>query len=64
MTETTANKKYLVVVNALGQYSIWDCLKKLPAGWFPVGEAAAKAECLERIEVMWKESSDRFRRSR
>jgi MbtH protein len=44
---------YLVVVNDEEQYSIWLADREVPDGWKPVGEAAPKDECLDRIEKLW-----------
>lgn len=50
-TETAPS--YLVVVNAEEQYSIWPAARPVPAGWQPVGDAGAKAECLDRVAALW-----------
>lgn len=46
-------ERYLVVVNAEEQYSIWPEGREIPAGWHAVGEAAPKDECLAYIETHW-----------
>jgi MbtH protein len=47
------DKKYTVVVNDEGQYSIWPEGKGVPNGWRQVGTSGAKAECLEYIGQVW-----------
>jgi len=45
--------QYFVVCNDEDQYSIWRMGKQIPDGWQPVGEPAAKDECLTRIGELW-----------
>ena len=45
--------RYFVVRNEEDQYSIWRVGKTIPDGWQPVGEPAAKDECLKRIGELW-----------
>jgi len=47
------NGLYLVVVNDEEQYSIWPPDRTIPAGWYPVGEARPREECLTHIEELW-----------
>jgi amino acid adenylation domain-containing protein len=42
-----------VVRNPAGQYSVWPAASETPKGWEPVGEPAAKPECLARIDALW-----------
>jgi amino acid adenylation domain-containing protein len=42
-----------VVVNDDEQYSVWPADRTVPPGWRPVGPAAAKSACLERIAEAW-----------
>lgn len=51
--EELAEDGYFVVRNHEDQYSIWRADLPLPERWSVVGEAAPKASCLERIEVLW-----------
>ncbi|MFF1561640.1 MbtH family protein [Streptomyces sp. NPDC058279] len=54
MSDTTlTQEQYFVVLNHEEQYSIWRADRELPPGWESVGEAAAKEECLSRIEALW-----------
>jgi uncharacterized protein YbdZ (MbtH family) len=46
---------YTVVVNHDEQYSIWPANRELPLGWHPVGKTGRKAECLEYIDLVWKD---------
>lgn len=47
------DEQYVVVVNDEAQYSIWPAGRELPAGWRPVGEPAARQECLDHIAEVW-----------
>lgn len=44
---------YCVVVNELGQYSIWLELKPVPAGWRAAGFSGSKEACLQHIDATW-----------
>ena len=44
---------FVVLINSELQYSIWPSGKAHPAGWFPVGQAGSKADCLAFIEAHW-----------
>ena len=44
---------YEVVVNQLGQYSIWPINKIVPNGWSTVGKQGAKESCLAFIGEAW-----------
>lgn len=46
-------RRYQVVVNAAGQYSIWFALSQAPDGWTPTGTVGSKDECLANIEHVW-----------
>ncbi|EFF93603.1 MULTISPECIES: MbtH family protein [Streptomyces] len=51
--EETDDRRYLVVLNDEEQYSIWWADRDLPAGWRQEGTEGTKAECLERIGLIW-----------
>jgi MbtH protein len=42
-----------VVVNDLGQYSIWPQERDVPAGWRTIGFNGSRDECLTHIETVW-----------
>jgi len=44
---------YRVVVNSLGQYSIWPAERANPVGWEDAGPTGSLAECLEYIDEVW-----------
>ena len=46
-------RRFRVVVNAEGQYSIWYADSEIPAGWLSVGEPGDKTACLDEIERLW-----------
>ena len=45
--------RYLVVVNAEEQYSIWPAAQPIPTGWRPEGRSGSRAECLDHIATIW-----------
>lgn len=59
MTVSSAETKYVVVVNDEEQYSIWRSDRDLPAGWQPEGLVASKDECLDHIETVWTDMRPR-----
>lgn len=46
---------YKVVVNHEEQYSIWPEHKANALGWLDAGKSGTKAECLEHINLVWKD---------
>ncbi|MEI2731855.1 MAG: MbtH family NRPS accessory protein [Dermatophilaceae bacterium] len=42
-----------VVVNHLGQYSVWPSRREAPLGWSRVGFEGPLADCLGYIERVW-----------
>ena len=48
-----AGGAWRVVVNAMGQYSVWEAGRTLPAGWRTVGGAGTRDACLDRIAGLW-----------
>jgi MbtH protein len=53
MNQTDNDRKYRVVKNALGQYSIWAVDRTLPAGWFSTDFVDTKKACLAHIDQVW-----------
>ncbi|KAA1248434.1 MbtH family protein [Mycobacterium simiae] len=47
------NARFLVLVNAKEQYSLWPALAQVPAGWQMVYGEAERAACLDYIERNW-----------
>ncbi|MET7950179.1 MbtH family protein [Micromonospora sp. NPDC005324] len=45
--------RFLVVRNDEEQYSIWPAGRDLPAGWYDVGFAGTREECLAHIDTVW-----------
>jgi len=45
--------RFLVVVNAEEQYSIWDSRRKVPVGWTATGFEGSEAACLDHIDAIW-----------
>jgi MbtH protein len=43
----------VVVINDLGQYSIWPERRTVPGGWRTTGFGGTRAECLDHIDVVW-----------
>ncbi|GAA3045984.1 MbtH family protein [Kitasatospora sp. NPDC006786] len=46
---------YLVLVNTLGQYSLWPAFARTPAGWRIAHGPGARDECLEYIDRVWSD---------
>ncbi|WFS69316.1 MbtH family NRPS accessory protein [Agrobacterium leguminum] len=46
-------KSYNVVVNNLGQYSVWVAGRAIPNGWRAVGPTGFKADCVAYINEVW-----------
>lgn len=51
--------RFLAVVNARGQYSIWPEDLPLPPGWDPAGKAGGREECLDFIAEAWTDITPR-----
>jgi MbtH protein len=48
------NDIFRVVVNDLGQYSIWPVGRDCPLGWAGRGIRGTRTECLEWIRATWR----------
>lgn len=48
-----ANASYLVLVNALGQHSLWPESIDVPAGWQVVFGGAPRQACLDYVAANW-----------
>ena len=44
---------FSVVVNHLGQYSIWPTDRETPSGWTTTGKVGDQEECLGHIDRTW-----------
>ncbi len=55
-TDADGDRRYQVVVNHEGRYSIWPANLDLPAGWRAVGSPARRDECLAHIGTVWTET--------
>ena len=49
----TDERRYTVVRNDEGQYSIWPDGREPPAGWRAVGVSGTEEECVEYIDRVW-----------
>ncbi|MFF7161804.1 MbtH family protein [Streptomyces sp. NPDC008086] len=45
--------RFLALVNARHEYSLWPAAAEVPAGWSVVYGPAARVDCLELIERSW-----------
>ncbi|MEU3252595.1 MbtH family protein [Streptomyces sp. NPDC006997] len=45
--------RYLVIVNAENQHSLWPAFAAVPDGWTVAHQEAGHRECLEYIERAW-----------
>ncbi|MFI7532458.1 MbtH family protein [Streptosporangium sp. NPDC049376] len=48
-----ADARYLVLVNAEGQHSLWPAFADVPGGWENVHGPASRADCLAYVEANW-----------
>lgn len=53
MFEDDDERRYLVVRNVRGQFSVWPTDRDVPAGWTAEGVTGTKAECLHHIDQVW-----------
>ncbi|VXC59645.1 Protein MbtH [Pseudomonas sp. 8Z] len=53
MSLDSPETRFLVVVNAEEQYSIWPEYKEIPQGWREAGKQGSKEECLAYIDSVW-----------
>jgi MbtH protein len=44
---------YVVVVNGVGQYSVWPCGLAVPGGWTEAGFVGSRADCLAHVARVW-----------
>lgn len=51
--EEPDTRRYKVVVNAEGQYSLWFADREPPAGWSDAGKSGTKSECLTFVDEVW-----------
>lgn len=58
------NERFLVVVNAEDQYSIWCSERAVPGGWTATGFEGSEAECLAHIDSVWTDMRPRSLRER
>lgn len=47
--------EYMVLVNDEGQYSLWPAFRDVPPGWKATGPRGMRKECLEWIDVNWRD---------
>ncbi|HWO12618.1 MAG TPA: MbtH family NRPS accessory protein [Polyangiaceae bacterium] len=45
--------RFVVVLNAEEQHSIWPEARELPSGWAREGFAGSRSECLAHIDSVW-----------
>ncbi|MET1081130.1 MAG: MbtH family NRPS accessory protein [Pseudomonas sp.] len=53
MSFDSPDTRFLVLVNAELQYSLWPDYKPVPLGWKDTGVAGDKASCLAHISEVW-----------
>ncbi|MEV7773838.1 MbtH family protein [Kitasatospora sp. NPDC086791] len=46
---------FVVLVNEVGQHSLWPEFLDVPAGWRIARQKASRADCLEFIERNWQD---------
>jgi MbtH protein len=47
--------RFVVVVNALGQHSLWPAAMDVPAGWDRVFGEDGRESCLEYVRSAWRD---------
>jgi MbtH protein len=47
------NASYLILVNRLGQHSLWPEVIDVPSGWQVVFGGAERQACLDYVEANW-----------
>ena len=57
-------RKYQVLVNEEGQYSLWRDGKSIPNGWTATGKYGAKEECISYVDSVWTDMRPVSLRSR
>ncbi|WP_316529584.1 MbtH family protein [Kitasatospora brasiliensis] len=50
---------YFVLVNALGQYSLWPAFAQVPPGWRVVFGRGSRRECLAYVDRVWTDQRPR-----
>ncbi|WP_282204214.1 MbtH family protein [Kitasatospora fiedleri] len=45
--------RFVVLVNAEAQYSLWPAHIEAPGGWDQVGAEGSREECVARIDRLW-----------
>jgi MbtH protein len=64
MSDNSAGREYLVVINDEEQYSIWWAERAVPEGWTVTGFRGPKQDCLDRIGEVWTDMRPRSLRER
>lgn len=59
MSANDDSRRYSVVRNDEGQYSIWPEGRAVPSGWEDIGVSGAKPDCLEHIRSEWTDMRPR-----
>lgn len=52
MTHPFEQTMFLVLVNPVGQYSIWPAVMRVPAGWQVVHGVASRQSCVDFVEAL------------
>ncbi|GAB3505763.1 MbtH family protein [Amycolatopsis cihanbeyliensis] len=47
------NGRFLVLVNAENQHSLWPAFAEVPAGWEIVKSESSRQECLDYVDENW-----------
>ena len=45
--------RYIVLINAEEQYSLWPAAKSIPSGWAETGHEGDKASCMTYVDNHW-----------
>jgi MbtH protein len=58
-----ADASYLVLVNQLGQHSLWPEAIDVPSGWQVVSGPGGRRECLDYVAANWSDIAPKGRSS-
>jgi MbtH protein len=59
----TADVDFRVVINVVGQYSVWPAGRSVPEGWHGVAVEGSRQRCLDWIEQNWTDPGPGMPRS-
>lgn len=55
MNDQADTANYIVLINDVGQYSLWPLTKETPLGWRHTEKRGSKEDCISYIKSAWKD---------